>query len=446
MQRKKKKISMIRLKLTALLMFPLLFVHASNGIDSKEYQRQFRQAMTYIQNEEYKDALPLLTTLNQESDNANLDFHIGLCFFHLKFDKTEALNSFNKASKNISKRYLNTETSVQSPNEAVYYQGLCYHQLGEIEKAVAKYEEYLKNAKKYSSDKLIVADAKQKLKIAKETSSLFSPADLSQITANRGSAKGIDKEFKPKLQKAMDLFIEDKIEALIFIKGLLKEYPNEPNLNYMMGVCLLNIKPYHESATDFFQVADKNASSFKESGIGLDCPLLLKYYAGVAEQNKGEHKLALADFEAFNAVYPEDYNSYKPDFLKHLEDTRNKVKTDPETNNAALASYHDVINITDTAGVQVIFPTPTTFNAGNSTQANSNSTGPDYYYSVQVGAGKMDETYFSKVTDLRTSKYNNGVIRFLTGKFSSRKEAATRTQELIRMGYRDAYFTRMKAK
>jgi tetratricopeptide (TPR) repeat protein len=318
--------------------------------------------------------------------------------------------------------------------------------LGEIGKAMAKYEEYLKNAKKYSSDKLIVADAKRKLKIAKESPTLVSSADLSQIATNRASSKGLDKEFKTKLQKAMDLFVDDKIEALVLIKDLLKEYPNEPNLNYMMGVCLLNIKPYNESASDFFQIADKNVSAFKESGIGLDCPLLLKYYSGVANQTKSEHKLALADFEAFNAVYPEDYNAYKPDFLKHLEDSRNRIKTETETGNASLASHHDVINITDTAGVQVIFPTSTPFTANNSNQTKSTPSGPDYYYSVQVGAGNMDETYFSKVTDLRTAKYNNGVKRFLTGKFSSRNEAAARAKELIGLGYREAYFTRMKAK
>jgi tetratricopeptide (TPR) repeat protein len=436
---------MIKLKWIPLLLFTFSFVHAFSGTSSKEYQRQFRQAMIYVQNEEYKDALPVLTALNNESNNANLDFHIGLCNFHLQFDKSEALNSFDKAVKNIAKKYSNTPSSVQAPNEAIYFQGLCYHQLGQINKAIAKYEEYLKNAKRYSSDKLIVADAKLKLKMARETPSLFALSEHAQIIANRGTSKVLDKEFKPKLQKAMDVFIEDKIDALMLIKGLLKEYPNEPNLNYMMGVCLLNIKPYNELATDYFTVADKNISTFKESGIGLDCPLLLKYYAGIADQTKGEHQIALADFEAFNAVYPEDYNAYKPDFLKHMEYSRSMIKPENAEGSSTLASYHNELNITDTAGVQVVFPTPGTLITENSKSNNTTDSKSEYYYSVQVGAGNMNESYFTKITDLRTAKYRNGVKRFLTGKFSTKNEAETRTKELIGLGYPDAYFIQMKA-
>ncbi len=246
----------------------------------------------------------------------------------------------------------------------------------------------------------------------------------------------------------MDIIQDDKIEALLLLKGMLKEYPNEPNINYMMGICLLNIKPYNELATDYFTIADKNSSSFKESGIGLDCPAFVKYYSGVANQVNGNHKQALADFEAFNAVYPEDYASSKPEFIKHMEYSRNMLKNGTPQDSAALASYNNQMNIIDTAGVSVLFPILGTPIANENNNHNKTNTTFDseYYYSVQVGAGNMKENHFNKVNELRTSKYPNGIKRFLTGKFPTKEEATARMKELVDFGYSDAYVTRMRGK
>ena len=95
---------MVKIKWTALILLTISFMQVFSAPVSKEYQRQFKQAMIYVQNEEYKEALPVLNALNKESNNANLDFHIGLCNYYLQFDKREALASFDKAVKNIAKK------------------------------------------------------------------------------------------------------------------------------------------------------------------------------------------------------------------------------------------------------------------------------------------------------------------------------------------------------
>ncbi len=438
---------MTRLKSILALIFIFFVGSVYSSTITKEYQVQFKQAMLHIQNDEYKDAYPLLTAMNQVNSNSNLDFHLGLCSFYLQFDKNNALALFDKASKNIATKYINTAESSQAPNEVVYFQGLCYHYLGETSKAIASYEKYISNAKTMSSDKFIIADAKRKIKIAKEQPTLYSKEDDLLIEKNRSNDKKIDEKYKAKLQKTMIVFNDDKIEAMLLIKEMLKEYPNEPNINYMMGVCMLNIKPYNDLATNYFVVADKNASKFKDCGVGLDCPAFVKYYSGIANQVKGDHKQALSDFEAFNAVYPEEYNNLKPEFIKRMEYSRNMINTTGANKN--LANYKNSLNIVDTAGLQIIFPilgspiaNDNSSNGNNASQSGEYS----YYYSVQVGAGNMDEKYFDKVTELRIATYPSGMKRFVTGKFASKAEANTRLKELINLGYTDAYSLRMRGK
>lgn len=438
---------MNKVKISATIILLFAFVSLFANKVTKEYTTQFKQAMGYIQNEQYKDALPILMAMNELNSNANNEFNIGLCSFFLQFDKTTSLSYFDKASKNIAKKYLNTAESIQAPNETVYFQALCYHYLGQNDKAISKYEEYINNSKTMSSDKFVIADAKKKLKFIKEYPSIFTTAEHQQILNARATTKKLGPEYKSKLSKVMEVIQEDKIEAMIMLKELLKEYPNEPNINYMMGICMLNMKPYNELSTDYFMVADKNSNAFKESGIGLDCPSLVKYYSGVANQAKGDHKQALADFEAFNAIYPEEYNAFKPEFIKRMEYSRNMLNS---ANNTNIPSYNNQLNIVDTAGLKVLFPimgTPiTTDHTPNTNKTTTNTGDFSYYYSVQVGAGNMKESYFSKVENVRIAFYPKGMKRYVTGKYATKQEAISRMKELINLGYTDSFVTRMYGK
>jgi len=433
----------VKISATIILLFACVSLFANKV--TKEYTTQFKQAMGYIQNEQYKDALPILMAMNELNSNANNEFNIGLCNFFLQFDKSASLANFDKASKNIAKKYVNTAESIQAPNETVYFQALCYHYLGQNEKAISKYEEYINNSKSMSSDKLVIADAKKKLKFIKENPTIITPAEHQQIVSARATTTKLSSDYKSKLSKVMEVIQDDKIEAMIMLKELLKVYPNEPNINYMMGICMLNMKQYNELSTDYFLVADKNSNAFKESGIGLDCPSLVKYYSGVANQAKGDHKKALADFEAFNAIYPEEYNAFKPEFIKRMEYSRNMLNI---ANNTNIPSYNNQLNIVDTAGLKVLFPimgTPIT-KEQTTPNANNNTGDFSYYYSVQVGAGNMTENYFSKVENVRIAYYPKGMKRYVTGKFTTKQEAIARMKELISLGYTDSYVTRMYGK
>lgn len=426
---------------TAILLFVSVSIFA--GPVSKEYKVQFKQAMTYIQDAQYADALPILFAMNQVNNNANNDFNIGLCQFYLQFDKATPLVSFDKAAKNLATKYRNDAENIQAPNEAVYFQALCYHHLGQNDKATAKYQEYINNSKTMSSDALIIKDAKRKLKLISETPTLFTEAENQEIANGRITSKKTETDYKSKLTKVMEVMQEDKIEAMMMLKPMLKDNPNEPNINYMMGICMLNMKPYNEMSTDYFMVADKNSSSFKEFGVGLDCPAIVKYYLGVSNQAKGNHKEALANFAAFNAVYPQQFLAFKPEFQKRVDYSQNMLNVA----STDIASYNKQLDIVDTAGLKILFPimgTPVSKDNSSTSTSTAKSGDVTYYYSVQVGAGNMEETYFDKVTDLRTATYPSGMKRFLTGKFSSNEEAVTRMNELQGLGYTDAFVTRMR--
>lgn len=442
-----KKDLMKNIKHAIICLLALIYSQmAFSGTPTKEYDLQFKQAMNYIQNDDYKSAMPVISAMLQvNTNNSNLEFYAGLCNFYLVFDKNIALHHFNKAAQNISTTYKNTASSIQAPNETVYFQALCYHYLGQNENAIKKYDEYIKNSKAYSSDRLVLNDAKKKKNIAKENPMLFTSAENQNITDLRVNTKKIDNVFKNKLAKVMDIINDDKIEAILQIKEMLKEYPNEPNLNYLMGICMLNIKPLNNFATNYFTVADKNSSSFKDCSIGLDCPSFVKYYSGIANQIIGNHKQALADFEAFNAVYPNDYTVFKPEFIQRMEYSKSMIPKD--TTNTIVVNNIQTPAV-DTTALKVLFPilgTPVEIEIVDNSK-NSQNSDLDHYYSVQVGAGNMRNDYFNKVNDLRISTYKKGMKRYLSGKYKTKTEAILRQKELISLGYTDAFITRMRKK
>lgn len=439
---------MNRIKLLIAFLALILCTPAFSTEITKEYENQFKRAMLHIQNENYNEAMPLLLAMRSvNNSNSNIAFHLGFCTFHLQFDKTLALAYFDEAAKNLATKYINTAKTEKAPNQAVYFQGLCYQYLGQNDKAIAKYEEYLENTKTMNSDKLVVSDAKRKLQIAKEIPDLFTPMENRLIVSRRKNAQStVTAEFKSKLSKVMEIINDDNIEAMLLLKEMLKDYPSEPNINYLMGTCMLNIKPYNDLAADYFQVADKNAASFTASATGLDYPLFVKYFLGVALQMKGDHKEALANFEVFDKNYPADYVGFKPEFIKRMEYSRSMIHA---IDSMALASQNTVIPVVDTATPPVGIPAlGTPIAVDNSTTTNETPATGEYttYYSVQVGAGNMKERYFRKVTELRIARYPNGMKRFVTGKYAKKSEAKARQKELVRLGYKDAYVLKMRGR
>lgn len=443
-----------------------------NGFDgiNKDYEVQYNKAMKLVLADDYKEALPILQALkNTNPENTNIDFHIGLCKYYLMFDKSAALESFEKASKSISEDYKNTAGQAKAPVEAIYFEALSNQCIGNYAKAKSLYELYIEKSKSFKADKKYVKDAKRKIYLCENPNQVYSTEDTKIITENRtkNSKNKQDFAYKNKLSKALEIMNNDYIEGLIAFKELAKDYPNDPNVNYFLGICLLNYKPLHSASIDYFQNAEKNIIA-PQSVTGLACPTLNQYYMAVAYQMDGNHEQAILHFENVEKVYPTKFTTFKPDFQEKLDYSRSLMKTKPDTTtiaildtahvniitnnnnqnntnniNIALNNKKNQIDFKVKKDLHVIFPEVKPRIRESIDRIEYSYTG--YYFTVQIGAGKMREEYFKNAPDYRIYKYKvAGFDRYFVGKYTTRAEAVAKLRELQKAGYTEAFITKFK--
>lgn len=418
---------------------------------SKEYIQQFNEAMKFVESEDYKEALNLLTALKANNpNNANLDFYLGLCKFYLMFDKNISLEHFKIASKSISDKYINTPEQNQAPVESIYFEALSYHYLGQYAEAKKLYELYLVKSKTSRSDKKYVKSAKQKIEYCDNPDLVLSSADLEQISKKQEGSKPAKQDFayKNKISKALEVMEYDHIEALILFKKMAMEYPNDPNVNYFMGISMLNYLPYQKSALGMFEVADKMIVS-PSSETGLACPTMNRYYMAIANQIEGNHAAALKYFEEVEKVYPEKFTAFKSDFNEKMELSRRLAKVETSevvAGELTLANVENKLEIKAEKDLHVVFP-ETKPRVQLQTMDRIEYSNSGYYYTVQIGEGFMREDYFEKAIDYRISRPKGSKYpRYLVGKYSTESEAASKMEELKTAGYSDAFVTRYKGR
>lgn len=423
---------------------------AFEGGLTKEYTQQFNEAMKFVESEDYKEALSLLTALKANNpNNANLDFYLGLCKFYLMFDKNISLEHFKIASKSISDKYINTPEQNQAPVESIYFEALSYHYLGKYAEAKKMYEAYLVKAKTSRSDKNYVKNAKQKIKYCDNPDLVISSSDLEQIKKKQEDSQSAKQDFvyKNKLSKATEMLEYDYIEALILFKKMAMDYPNDPNVNYFMGICLLNYVPYQKSALEMFEVADRMIVS-PASETGLAFLTMNRYYMAIANQMAGNHEAALKHFEEVEKVFPKKFAAFKNDFKEKMELSRELVKVESSevAGELALTNVKNKVEIKAQKDLHVIFP-ETKPRVELQTIDRIEYSNSGYYYTVQIGEGFMKEEYFEKASNYRITRPKGSKYpRYVVGKYSSESEAASKMEELKTAGYSDAFVTRYKGR
>ncbi len=79
-------------------------------------------------------------------------------------------------------------------------------------------------------------------------------------------------------------------------------------------------------------------------------------------------------------------------------------------------------------------------NIQNQSSSQNQSAGN---YTVQVGAGNMKISYFKKLKNIRVCKGADGMNRFIIGKFQSKQEAVKVRDEVVNLGFPDAWIPEM---
>jgi hypothetical protein len=60
-------------------------------------------------------------------------------------------------------------------------------------------------------------------------------------------------------------------------------------------------------------------------------------------------------------------------------------------------------------------------------------------YIVQIGAGKMDESYFDKVSEVHVITPKDGIRRYFVGEFRSKETAIEYRNKMVALGFEDAF-------
>ena len=114
--------------------------------DSKENKEAFLDGEYFLAYEEYIDALPYyIEVYNQNPDNANVNYKIGLCYLNITGQKKDAIPYLHKAILNTSPDYKEGNFKEEkAPNDAFFFLGNAYQLQYNFDEAEKYYNEYLK--------------------------------------------------------------------------------------------------------------------------------------------------------------------------------------------------------------------------------------------------------------------------------------------------------------
>lgn len=138
-------------------LFLTLLVLFSINLKAQSFREIFTEANLLTEDGYYGLATPLWQSLLEENpENANLNFKMGKCLLSQGIDRNLALPYLEEASKDVKKIYDPFTADYKSaPVETYYYLGLAYHITGKLDSAQEFYNKFLTEA----SDKHFLRDA-----------------------------------------------------------------------------------------------------------------------------------------------------------------------------------------------------------------------------------------------------------------------------------------------
>ncbi len=113
-------------------------------------------------------------------------------------------------------------------------------------------------------------------------------------------------------------------------------------------------------------------------------------------------------------------NILQIDFKKHLKPQKKAKEVKKSTQNPALPINYKASTL---PGTQI-----------------------KYTYSIQVGAGKIENTYFSRLGNVKSCIGSDGIIRYFYGRYRSKEEAERQLEFVVRAGYAEAWVCPINSK
>ncbi len=139
----------------------LLFILISFTLISQEsFQDKFQDGNLSMDEKKYEQALQIWKELiEMDSDNANINYKIGVCYRNMPLNKQLALPYLEKASEKISRNYdIFSPSEKNAPPEVLYYLAQSFHSNQNLDKAIATYQKFISEVPK----KHVLAELAQK--------------------------------------------------------------------------------------------------------------------------------------------------------------------------------------------------------------------------------------------------------------------------------------------
>lgn len=248
-----------------------------------------------------------------------------------------------------------------------------------------------------------------------------------------------DFEYRREFDRVRNYLLDGQThQALPMLQSMVEKYPNNSNLNYLLGVCYTESPEVTDMSIYHLEKARKDVSPDYSANSYLEqkAPVFLYYFLVVAyAQNKLCRKAEDAFFQ-FHSLY----GSYKEDF--YVSDARLWVKKCEIPEELQLAETK-----TQTAfekqSTERNTPQPQEVESGK----RSYVTKPVEYstnrplYGVQVGAfSRVVPVYkFEGLKNVEAFLDHEGFIRYVVGHFSSRSQAESLLKIIRSAGYKDAF-------
>ena len=129
----------------AFVLFTMLF-HLSflTAQDVKKYAETMKEADEYMLANDFKEAIPLLLSLKNSSDNSsNVDYKLGICYLHSNANVSLAIKYFKLAIVGISSSYNENDENERNSSQRTYlYLGDAFRLLNQLQNARTAYKNY----------------------------------------------------------------------------------------------------------------------------------------------------------------------------------------------------------------------------------------------------------------------------------------------------------------
>ena len=251
--------------------------------------------------------------------------------------------------------------------------------------------------------------------------------------------------------------------ALPYFLSLQREYPDNPNFNYCVGMCYYNTSSMYDSCIYYLTLATKDVTMYYKNTYKADkAPAKAYYYLGITYLRNNMTETASRHFKHYQRFLdPEtkrhqlikdetdlqmqiceqekDYATQQRQLKTAARDSLNNEITFYKTN------YEGTVQLLEakTNEANHLLEEVATYSKSKNNPIGTPVETPEKNtpFTIQVLASEKDLSAdnLKGIPNLKKCRTADGLYHYLSGEFTTREEAETSCKEIRKLGYPDAW-------